>query len=299
MAAPRKTVFVSYAREDRKWAERLVTFLAPWIRDRRVRLWDDSQIQPGAPWQDEIENAIREATVAVLLVTPDFLASDFIMERELPMILEQARKKELRLAWIATRPSPVDVTEISRFQAVNDPSRPLDTLDPAQRDQEMVRIARRIADAVTIGTFAGGLQIIDETMEPLEAALEGRPEVQGREFRVRANYEPGRDRITFTGAAQTIRAEDLQDLPGDDREFIADLEDNLSRNYKRWSAIRKGLGNAGGALDDEIEAELARITKGMCRDLDAILEFLRMMHKMELEDHYARYRFICYKLAAR
>ena len=49
----------------------------------------------------------------------------------------------------------------------------------------MVDIAKGIAATVTLGTFAGGLQIIDETTEPLEAALEIRPERTDREFRVR------------------------------------------------------------------------------------------------------------------
>ena len=82
MAAARKTVFVSYAHKDRKWADELMTFLAPWIRDKRVDLWDDSRIQLGDNWRTEIQKAIEEATVAVLLVTKDFLASDFITKHE-------------------------------------------------------------------------------------------------------------------------------------------------------------------------------------------------------------------------
>jgi len=298
MAATRKAVFLSYAHEDRKWADQLVTFLAPWIRDKRVDLWDDSRIKLGDNWQAEIRKAIEEAAVAVLLVTKDFLASDFITKQELPGLLGRAQQKQIRLAWIAVGHSGVEATELWRFQAVNDPSRPLETLDRAQRNKAMVDIANRIADAVTISTFAGGLHIIDETTEPLEAALEGRRERRNREFGVQAHYEPAQDRISFSGAHETITAADLERLPEDDREFIADLEDSLNRNYKRWSAVRKGLGEAGGALDAEVENQLTRIAKLMCRDLSSILGFLREMHKAELEDHYARYRYICERLVA-
>ena len=128
MAEARKTVFVSYAHEDRKWADELVTFLAPWIRDKRVDLWDDSQIQLGDNWQTEIQKAMEEAKVAVLLVTKDFLASDFITKHELPVLLERARKKQVRLAWVAVGHSGVEATELWQFQAVNDPGRPLETL---------------------------------------------------------------------------------------------------------------------------------------------------------------------------
>jgi|ERR1700722_3303334 len=298
MAETRKTVFLSYAHEDRKWADELLTFLAPWIREKRVDLWDDSRIKLGDNWQAEIQKAIEEAAVAVLLVTKDFLASDFITKQELPGLLGRAQQKQIRLAWIAVGHSGVEATELWRFQAVNDPGRPLDTLDRAQRDKALVDIAKSIADAITISTFAGGLRIIDETTEPLEAALEGRRERKNLEFRVQAHYEPAQDRISFSGAYETITAADLERLPEKDREFIADLEDSLDRNYKRWSAVRKGLGDAGGALDAEVENQLARIAKLMCRDLNSILGFLREMHKAELEDHYARYRYICSKLVA-
>lgn len=297
MLTARKTVFISYSHKDRKWAEELATFLAPWIRDKRVNLWDDSQIAVGDSWQTQIENVIDEATVAVLLVTKDFLASDFILRHELPLLLERARKKQIRIAWIAVGHSGVEATDLWRFQAVNDPSRPLETLGRAQRNKEMVDIAKSIADAVTVGTFAGGLQIIDDTTEPLEAALEGRAERTDRQFHVQANYEPAETRISFKGAHETITAADLERLPDEDREFIADLEDSLKRNYARWKAVREGLGDAGGALDSEVERQLTRIAKLMCRDLNSILDFLKKMHKAELEDHYGRYRFICEHLA--
>jgi hypothetical protein len=298
MATARKTVFVSYSRADRKWADELVTFLAPWIRDKRVDLWDDSRIQPGENWRTEIQKTIEEATVAVLLVTKDFLDSDFISKYELPVLLDRARKNQVRLAWVAVGYSGVQATELSRFQAVNDPAHPLETLSKPQRNKAMLDIAKDIANAVTIGTFAGGLHIIDETTEPIEAALERRQERTDRKFGVQAKYDPAQDRISFSGARETITAADLERLPDDDREFIADLEDSLSRNYKRWKALRKELGDAGGDLDSEVEKQLSRIAKLMCRDLNSILDFLRQMHKAELEDHYARYRFICERLTA-
>lgn len=293
MTDRRKSVFLSYAHEDLKWAKELLSFLAPWIRNKRVDLWDDSRIRMGDDWRKVIEEAVAEAAVAVLLVTKDFLASEFIMRHELPLLLRRARNKELRLAWIAVGYAAVETTELSRFQAVNDPGRPLEALKGAQRDKVMTEVAKAIADAVTLGTFAGGLQIIDETIEPLEAKVESRPEQTDRQLSVQATYEPERDQISFRGTATTITVADLDRLPEEDREFIADLEDSLRRNYQRWRAVRAGVGDAGGALDGEIQNQLTRITTLMCRDLNHILDFLRKMHKAELEDHYGRYRYIC------
>lgn len=296
MADARKTVFVSYAHEDRKWADELTTFLAPWIRDKRLSLWDDSQIRPGDDWDAAIRKAIEEASVAVLLVSKDFLASKFIARDELPTLVERMQRGRMRLLWIAIGHSGVEATPLWKVQAVNDPTRPINSLDRGQREKTFVDIAKKIADAVTIHTFAGGLRIIDETTEPLEAALEGRAERRDRTFHIQADYDPAQDRISFTGSTEVITVTDLSTLPEEDREFIADLEDSLDRNYKRWSLVRKELGEAGGALDREVENQLGRIAKLMCRDLNAILDFLREMHKYSLEDHYGRYRFICERL---
>ena len=294
----RKTVFVSYAHKDRKWADELLTFLAPWIRDKRCNLWDDSQIPPGAEWTHEIEQALEQATVAVLLVTSRFLNSDFIMNKELPRIVARAQKGQLRIAWVAVEHSAVEQTVLWKFQAVNDPKRPLASLTRSQRQETMVQIARHVGNSATMGTFAGSLNILDQTTEPLEAKVEGRAERKDRKHRVQVSYEPEKNQISFSGAPEKITAADLERLPEEDREFIADLEDSLKRNYERWKTVRQGLGDAGGALDHEIERQLTRLAKLICDDLNSILDFLRKMHKYVLEDHYGRYRYICQQVGA-
>ena len=298
MSTPAKRVFVSYSHKDSKWVEELKTFLAPWLREQRIGLWSDKQIGVGQDWRTQIESELRQAHVAVLLVTADFLASEFIAKHELPVLLERARKGQLTLVWIAVGHAPYEGTDLAKFQAANDPSRPLVGLRKPQRDEVLVSVAKKIADAATMSTLAGGLRIVDETTEALEAALDRRPERPNRTFGVQARYESEQAQIAFTGTTTAITVDDLSRLPQQDREFIADLEDSLERNYKRWSAVRVGLGDAGGALDDEVERQLTRVAKLMCQDLTSILDFLRKMHKAELEDHYARYRYLCARLHA-
>lgn len=296
MTGPAKRIFVSYAHEDKKWADALSTFLAPWLRQSRVRLWDDRQIVAGADWESEIDAAIEEASVAVLLVTAHFFSSDFITRHELPAILRRADARQLKVLWIAVSPALYETSELMRFQAANSPAHPLTSLNKPRREEALVRIAKHIADAATLESLAMGLKVIDQTTESLEAALDKRPESSDRTFGIEAEYDPGGSQIEFKGSSAVITVADLEKLDPKDREFIADLEDSLDRNYGRWSSLRSGLGNAGGALDGEIEQQLDRVSKLMCADLTSILDFVRAMYKAELEDHYGRYRFICARL---
>jgi hypothetical protein len=143
----RDRVFVSYAHEDSKWLERLQTHLKPLEREGRVDLWSDTRIRPGADWRSEILSALDRATIAVLLVSADFLASDFIANNELPRMLASAQSDGLTVLPVIIGPSQFDrIPELSRFQAVNSPDRPLVGLRSVEREEIWNQVAKLISE---------------------------------------------------------------------------------------------------------------------------------------------------------
>ena len=80
-----------------------------------------------------------------LLVSADFLASDFIANHELPPLLAAAQDKGLTILSLIVGPSLFEhMPELSRFQAVNDPDRPLMGLPKAEQEAELLKLANRI-----------------------------------------------------------------------------------------------------------------------------------------------------------
>lgn len=141
----RDQVFISYSHKDKKWLERLRVMLKPLVRNGSVNVWDDTNIQPGSLWKEEITNALDRAKVAVLLVGPDFLASDFIVEDELPELLDNA---DVSVLWVALSACLYKETEIAKYQAINNPSKPLDRLSEAEQNDVLVRICEQIKQEI-------------------------------------------------------------------------------------------------------------------------------------------------------
>lgn len=146
----RTDVFISYSHKDRKWLDEFTIMLTPLVRKGTVTPWDDTQISSGAKWRKEIDKALGLAKVAVLLVSDDFLASDFITTVELPKLLRVAQRDGLTILWVAVWPSLYRLTPIAEYQAANDPERPLAGFPRVKRKEELRKICEKIDQAAKL-----------------------------------------------------------------------------------------------------------------------------------------------------
>src|SRR3954447_9455089 len=121
----RNQVFISYSHADSEWRERLRVRIQPFIIRENLRIWSDRDIEAGDRWQESIDEAIRTACVAVLLVSPDFIASDFITNQELPPLLQSAEQEELKLIWVPIRDASYGRTAFCKYQAGYNPKTPI------------------------------------------------------------------------------------------------------------------------------------------------------------------------------
>ena len=107
-SVPQTTIFVSYSHQDQRHLQQFQRFMTPLERAGLIGYWDDTRLRGGDDWYDEIDRALRAASVAVLFISQDFIASRFIWNEELPRILARADAGTLKLLPVFLSPATVD-----------------------------------------------------------------------------------------------------------------------------------------------------------------------------------------------
>jgi tetratricopeptide (TPR) repeat protein len=141
----RNKVFICYSHADSDWLGRLRIHLKPLEREKVIFLWSDENIKAGDKWKNEIQLALDSAKVAVLIISADFLASEFIINKELPDLLTAAKDDGAIIIPLIAKPSrflrdPV----LSQFQAINSPSDPLIGQSEMHQEEILVKLTEAI-----------------------------------------------------------------------------------------------------------------------------------------------------------
>ena len=90
-------LFYSYAHEDERHLNQLQKHLNVLVTDRLMSHWYDRDIPPGDEWDRKIDERIRSADIILLIISPSFLDSEYIREKELKIALERHEAGEARV----------------------------------------------------------------------------------------------------------------------------------------------------------------------------------------------------------
>jgi hypothetical protein len=141
----RTRVFISYDRQDEPWRARLVLHLRPLERQGLIEAWDDTRLRAGTVWREEMARALACTRVAILLVSPRFLASDFIADEQLPPLLLASEQEGVRvLPLIVSACLFWETPGLSRFRPVNGPEQPLSAMPEHEQDAILLQVAQSV-----------------------------------------------------------------------------------------------------------------------------------------------------------
>jgi internalin A len=93
-----------------------------WIE---VSLWTDETFPQGVDGEDEFAGASLSTDFVVFIVSPNLIASDFLMGVALENALGQMNTGEALVSWVLARASDWHGTPFEKLQALHDPNKPL------------------------------------------------------------------------------------------------------------------------------------------------------------------------------
>jgi hypothetical protein len=144
--------FVSYSHADTKLKTELIKHLAPLHRLQLVSHWDDGEIKPGDHWEKSIADQMTAAKLILLLISSDFIASEFCYEKELVAALKRDRAKTARVLPVILRPCLWQELPFGKLQAAPHEGKPITSwTSPDEAMMEVAKAVREAAQALQAG----------------------------------------------------------------------------------------------------------------------------------------------------
>jgi predicted ATPase len=143
-------VFISYSHKDEAWKDRLETHLRVLEMQELLNIWVDERIEGGDVWRDEIDESMNTSSVAILLVSANFLTSSFILKTEVPRLLLQHKDRGMRIFPVIIKPCAWSrVDWLARLQVRPRGGRPLSEGNEHQIDVDLSTISLEIVDIIS------------------------------------------------------------------------------------------------------------------------------------------------------
>src|SRR5947209_18333992 len=126
-------VFFCYAHEDEALLNNLKAHLRPLQRQGLIDVWHDRDISAGTEWEKAIKKEMNEAQIILLMVSPDFIVSDYCYGIEMQRAMRRHKKREALVIPVILRPVHWLDSPFSKLQALPTDGKPI--TDPSWHDQ--------------------------------------------------------------------------------------------------------------------------------------------------------------------
>jgi len=133
-------VFFSYCHRDEKLRDKLALHLSMLQREGVIKAWHDRKIMAGTEWAKEIDDNLNAAEVILLLVSADFLASNYCYEIEMQQAIVRHEAGEALVIPIILKPVDWSRAPFSKLQAFPKDAKPVTKW--TNRDEAFLNIAQ-------------------------------------------------------------------------------------------------------------------------------------------------------------
>ncbi len=143
----RTKVFISYSHKDEEWMKQLRKQLDVLERQQLLDVWVDTELKAGEDWHSRLHSEMLAARVAVLLISADFLTSDFVLDEEVPKLLQAHKKGGMSIFPVLVWPCPWKrVNWLARLQVRPHGARPIAGGSEFEIRQDFSAIADEVAE---------------------------------------------------------------------------------------------------------------------------------------------------------
>jgi hypothetical protein len=140
------SLFVAYSHKDEQLKDALLSHLGPLRRLGMVKDWHDRKIEPGAVWDEEIDRHLNSADIILLLISADFIASDYCYGIEMERALERHESRQACVIPVILRTCEWHLLAFRKLQALPKDGKPVTKWQDA--DDALTDIARGIRSMV-------------------------------------------------------------------------------------------------------------------------------------------------------
>ena len=138
-------IFISYSHQDEAWKDRLQKALKVLELEGHFKVWEDRQIKPGDDWQLVIERELNQFDVGIMLISNDFLTSNFIRTKEIPALRNRRDQVGMCLIPLIIKPCAwQDIPWLSAIAGGFKDNIALSTLTEPQQDETLASLARKV-----------------------------------------------------------------------------------------------------------------------------------------------------------